>query len=117
MELVANAFGKAFHRLGEGEMIDLHKEVDDIPTLAATKAVEVTLGWGYMKGRTLLIVKRAEALLLSPASTFELNKVADDIVNRAMFADVGNVLISNAASHMAILGFRAWRAARKHLDR
>jgi len=34
-----------------------------------------------------------------------------------MFTDVGNVLISNAASHMAILGFRAWRAARKPLDR
>lgn len=117
MELIANAFGEAFHRLGEREMIDLHQEVDDIPTLAATEAVEVSLRWGYVEGRTLLIVERAEALLLSPASAFELNKVADDIVNRAMFADVGNVLISNAASHIAILGFPAWRAARKHLDR
>ena len=84
-------------------MIHLHQEIDDIPTLAATKAVEISLCWGYMEGRTLLIMKWAETLLLSPASAFKLYEVADDIINRAVFPDVGNVLISNATSHSGYL--------------
>ena len=84
-------------------MIHLHQEVDDIPTLTATKAVEVSLCWSYMEGRTLLVMEWAKPLLLSPASTFKLNEVADDIINRAVFPDVGNVLISNATSHSGYL--------------
>ena len=84
-------------------MINLHQEVDDIPALTASETVEVTLRWGYMKGRTLLVVKWAETFLLSPASAFELYEVANDIIDRAVLSDVCNVLISNATSHSGYL--------------
>ena len=80
-------------------MFELHQEINDITTLAATKAVKVTLGGRYMEGRALLVVERAESLLLSPTSTFELNIIADYLIDMCVLADVGNVFVSYAAGH------------------
>ena len=117
MELIADAIGQPFYGLGEGEVFELHQEVDGIPADPTTKAVEIPFRWGYMKTGALLIVKGAESFFLSSASTFELYEIANNVINWSVLTNVGDIVFSNASSHSSILDFSTWYTGRKHRDR
>ncbi len=48
-------------------------------------------------------MERAETFLLTTACVLELNVISDDLINRCAFADVLDILISNATAHVATL--------------
>ena len=67
MQLVSHALGQPLYRFGKCGVLKLHDECDDVATGGATKAMEISLGWRDVKGRTLLVMEWTETFLLPPA--------------------------------------------------
>ena len=61
-ELDAGPAGEPLDRLGEGEVVDLLHELDDVTAVRAGEAVPQAAGRGDVERRGLLVVERAQAL-------------------------------------------------------
>src|SRR5581483_6865373 len=81
------AFARDFHSSDPRELLDgfgkrqavvFHQKRDDGPVLAAAEAVEELLVWRHRERRRLLVVERAERVILA-ARTLELDARADDV--------------------------------------
>jgi hypothetical protein len=92
--------GQPFHRLDEGQAVDLLHEADDVAALAAGEAVIEAARGGDVEGGGLLVVERAQALQRVAARAAELQVFADHLVDRRTLADRRDVLVADPASHL-----------------
>ena len=98
VDVVADPLGALLDSLGEGDVLHLHEEAEDVPALAGREAVEVALVRTHMEGRRLLVLERAEALHRVHATRGELDVLADDLLDRGLLPDRGDVGVRNASS-------------------
>src|SRR5690606_23160571 len=87
--------------LREGELVDLHEEVDDPAALAAAEAVERADARPHVEARALLVVEGAEALHRPDPSRAERHVVADDVRDVRPRLDLVDVRATDQASHVA----------------
>src|ERR1700759_1368229 len=86
-ELDVRAGGEALDRLGEGEALQAHEELDDVATLATGEAVGPLLTRRAVEGRGALVVKRAQALQVPAAGRPELQILTHDVRDGGTLAD------------------------------
>ena len=90
---------KPFDGLGEGEVVELHDERDDVTAIPATETVKGTYAGPNREGRALLVVERAEALEVAAACVAQRDVVTDDLGDVGPFLDEHNVLVTDPACH------------------
>src|SRR5699024_10147690 len=91
--------GERLHRLGEGEVVDLLHEGDDVAALAAAEAVPQAQVRAHVEGGAALVVERAQALHRSDAGAAQRHVLADDLVDLGPFPYRGDVLATNEPGH------------------
>ncbi|CFE85739.1 Uncharacterised protein [Mycobacterium tuberculosis] len=96
---MADPVGKQLNRLDEADVLDLLDERIHVAALAAAEAVEVAVVGPHVKGRGLLVVKRAQPLQRIGTGTPELDIVADDILDTGPLADCRDIAIGDPAGH------------------
>ena len=75
--------GQQLDRLGEGQVVDLLDEGDDVAAHSATKTMIEISRRRHLERRRLLVVERAEPLQAAAAGALELQVLADDLVDLA----------------------------------
>ena len=88
-QLHPGALGQEFHRLGEGEVFDLHDEIDDAPALAAAEAVIDLLVRRDGEGGRFFAVEGAEAEQVGPALFGQAHIARDHVHNIAALGQFG----------------------------
>ncbi len=78
----AGQAGQALDRLREGEVVDLHDEVEGVPARLAAEAVVEPLAGADLEGRGLLVVEGAQALEVAAARVAQLEVLGDHGVDR-----------------------------------
>ena len=91
--------GEALDRLGEGEVVDLHHEVDGVAALLAAEAVEEPLARADLEGGGLLVVEGAQALEVAAARVAQLEVLGDDGVDRDRVPNRLHVLVVDPSGH------------------
>ena len=89
--------------LNKTHALNLANEGKNIAALLTAKAMEIAALWGDVKRRRPLVMKRAQALEAAAAGRFEVDIVANDIVNPSAFPHQVDVCFTNSA-HGAIVG-------------
>ncbi|CAM4263612.1 hypothetical protein COGO111638_05655 [Corynebacterium gottingense] len=97
VDVVADRVRDRLDGLGERELLQLHEEVEDVAALAGGKAVVVAARGADVEARRLLVLERAEALQRVVARRFELDVLADDVLDRRALADRLDVAFRNPA--------------------
>src|SRR5499425_2402107 len=98
-QLDAGPGGEALDGLGEGEVVDLLHEPDDVAAVRAGEAVPQATGRGHVEGRGLLVVERAQPLERAAAGVAELEVFTDHIGDGRLLADHRDVLVADPACH------------------
>ena len=91
--------GQPLDRLREGEVVDLHDEVEGVAALLAAEAVEQALARADLEGRGLLVVEGAEALEVAAARVAQLEVLGDDGVDRDRVPYRLHVVVIDPACH------------------
>jgi hypothetical protein len=113
-ELDAGPLGEPFDRLGEGQVLDLADERDDVPALAAAEAVVVAPGRGDVERGRLLLMEGAQPLEVAPARVAQLNVFADDIGDQRTLPYERDVLVADPPSPPCHA--RESRACRRYVE-
>ena len=109
-ELHAEPVGEALDRLGEGQVVDLHDEGDDVAADLAAEAVEGAHARADREGRRLLVVEGAEALEVAAAGRPERDHLADHVGDVGPLLDEHDVLVPDPACHGTGVYVRAERS-------
>ena len=91
--------GQPLDGLGEGQVVDLLLERDDVAALAAAEAVEEPAGRRHLEARGLLVVEGAQALQRPAAGVAQGDVRADDLVDPGPVADGDDVLVVDPPGH------------------
>ena len=83
----------------EVEVLDVLDEPDHVAAGLAAEAVEQPARRGDVERRRLLVVERAQALEVAAAGVAQLDVLADDVVDRRLLADEGDVLVPDPPCH------------------
>ena len=92
----AGASRELLDRLGEGEMVDLAQEVDDVAALGAAEAVPEALAGGHVERRGALLVEGAQPLEAAAAGPLEGDVLAHHLVDAGPLAHQRDVLVADA---------------------
>src|SRR5215468_5169315 len=98
-QLDAGPGGEMLDGLGEGEVVDLLHEPDDVAAIGAGEAVPQATGRGHVEGRGLLVVERAQPLERAATGVAELEVFTDHIGDGRLLADHRDVLVADPACH------------------
>ena len=85
--------------LGEGEVVDLHDEVDGVAAILAAEAVVEPLGRADVEGRGLLVVEGAQALEVAATGVAELEILGHDGVDRDRVPNRLHVVVVDPSGH------------------
>ena len=100
-ELHAELGGEALDRLGEGEVLDLLHEGDDVAALSATETVPGSHDGPDVEGRALLVVERAQPLQRAGSGGAQGHVLAHDILDRRPLLDLCHVVGPDQTRHPA----------------
>ena len=81
VQLDVGPAGEQLDRLGEGEVVDLLDERNDIASFSATKTMVEISRRSDLERRRFLVVERAQPLQAAAAGALELQVLADDLVD------------------------------------
>ena len=93
-----------FHGLGEGQVVDLLHEGDDVATLAASKTVEHAQVGAHVEGGGALIVEGTQPLERADPGALEGDMLADDILDPGALTHRLDILAPDQSRHRAIVG-------------
>jgi hypothetical protein len=85
-------------------VVHLLDEAEDVAVLAAAEAVVPADLWPHMEARAALVVERAQALERADSSALEGDVVAHDVGDVDSRSNLVDVVSSNEAGHVLILG-------------
>ena len=100
-ELHAELGRQTFDRLGEGQVLDLLHEGDDIAPLATTEAVPGSDDRADVERRALLVMERAQPLQRARAGGAQGHVLAHDILDGRPLLDLSHVLSLDQTRHNA----------------
>ena len=98
-QLHAELAGESLDGLGEGQVIELLHEGDDVATLAAAEAVVGTDRLAHGEARRLLVVEGAQPLHRADARRAQGDVLTDDIGDRGALLDRLHVLRADPSRH------------------
>ncbi len=106
VQLVAEPGGQPLHGFGEGDVVHLLQEREDVAALVAAEAVvQPDLG-PHVEGRAALLVERAEPLHRADARALERDEVAHDVGDVGAGPDFVDVASTNQTGHGSDSRFR-----------
>ena len=103
VQFITEASSHPLYSLGEGDVIHLLQESEDITALTAAETVVKTDLRANMETWRPLLMEGAEALHRTNASALQRDKVADNVRNVGARPDLVNVTSSDQACHSMIL--------------
>lgn len=98
-QLDPGAVCEVLHRLGEGEVVDLLDEVDDVPALAAAEALEEPAGGNHVETGGPFVVEGAQPAERIAAVPAQRHIGADDILDPRAFPDRRQILVVDQPCH------------------
>src|SRR5690606_17072683 len=116
-ELDARLGREPLHRLGEGQVLDLLDEPDDVAARLAAEAEVQPARGRPVERRRLLVMERAEALEVAPARVAELEVLADHVGDGRALPHERDVLVANPACHEHGVYDRARTSGAPHRNR
>ena len=102
--------GQRLDGLGEGQVVDLLDETDDVAALPAPEAVEHPHGGAHVEGGRPLVVEGAQALERADPGGLERDVVADDVLDPGSVAHCFDVVFAYEPGHGDDSTVRARRA-------
>src|SRR5262249_118860 len=107
-QLDAGPGGEMLDGLGEGEVVDLLHEPDDVAAIGAGEAVPQATGRGHVERRGFFVVERAQPLERATTGVAKLEVFTDHICDGRLLADHRDVLVAVRAchSHPSVQGSR-----------
>jgi hypothetical protein len=95
----AELAGQSLDGLGEGQVLGLLDEGDDVAALTASEAVIGAQRWPDVEARRLLVVEGTQALEGPDPGRAQGHVLADDVLDRAALLDRGHVLGVDPTRH------------------
>src|SRR5690606_27318006 len=93
--------GQVLHGFGEPEPVDLHQEADDVSALLAPEAVEEAARRSDVERGGLLVVEGAQTLEGPTPGLAQRHVGGDHVVDARLLAHLCDVVLTDAASHVA----------------